>query len=356
MSNTYDPKSTPWEIKERDFPATGEPEDKLKFLLRYAILAPSSHNSQPWKFSIRGDEIRVFADKTRWLEVADADQRELNISVGCALENLLIAAEHFGYAHQETYFPEGEDSLVAMVKFAPQEKIDRPRDVVLFEQIPRRYTNRNVYHARRIPEAEMARLHACIQEEGFWIFSTNEGPYIIYTEAELRRRIDELITRADAIQLTDHAYKEELAFWIGQGAFGTPWLMAKIEQLAVTYLNISKRQTKKDSEMLLSAPALVALASAADDRKSQVIAGQIFDRIALTATSLGIAIHPMSQILEVPETKAELRQLLEVPEVKADVAKLSPEEDVFPQHTFRLGYAEPEKEHTPRRPLEEVLL
>ena len=356
MSDKYDPKTTPWEIKEGDFPAKGEPEDNLKFLIRYAILAPSSHNSQPWKFSIGGNEIRLFADKTRLLKVADADQRELNISVGCALENLLIAAEHFGYAHQEEYFPKGEDNLVVMVKLSPQQKIDKSRDPVLFEQIPKRYTNHNIYETRKIPKAEMTRLHSCIYEEGFWMFSTNEGPYILFTEEELRRRIDDLITRADAIQLTDRAYTKELGFWFGQGAFGTPWLMAKIGQLALTYLNISKGQTKKDSEMLLSAPALVALASAADDRKYQVMAGQIFDRIALTATSLGMAVHPMSQILEVPEIKAELRELLELPEVKAEVAKLSHEEHVFPQHTFRLGYAEPEKEHTPRRPLEEVLL
>lgn len=351
----YDLKVTPWQVSERDFPREGSSTGKLKFLLRYAILAPSSHNSQPWKFHLRDSVIGIFTDKDRWLKVADADQRELYISVGCALENLLIAAEHFGYAHQEEYFPEGEDSLVAAVKLTPQGKIGKPRDPVLFEQIPKRYTNHNLYETRKIPKAEMAQLHACIYEEGFWIFSTNEGPYILYTEEELRRRIDELITRADAIQLTDRAYTKELGFWFGQGAFGTPWLMTKIGQLALTYLNISKGQTKKDSEMLLSAPALVALASAVDDRKSQVLAGQIFDRIALTATSLGMAIHPMSQILEVPEIKDELRELLEVPEVKAEVAKLSPEENVFPQQTFRLGYAEPEKEHTPRRPLEEVL-
>lgn len=132
--------------------------------------------------------------------------------------------------------------------------------------------------------------------------------------------------------------------------------MAKIGQLAVSYLNMSKGQMKKDSEMLLSAPALVALASGADDRNSHVMAGQIFERVALTATSLGMAIHPLSQILEVPEIKAELRALLEVPDVKAAVAKLSPEEHVFPQQTFRIGYAEAEKEHTPRRPLEDVLM
>lgn len=225
-----------------------------------------------------------------------------------------------------------------------------------FLQIPKRCTNRNIYETRKIPKAEMNQLHACIHEKGFWLFSTNEAPYILFTEEELRRRIDELITRADAIQLTDRAYTKELGFWIGEGAFGASWMMAKIGQLAVTYLNISKGQTKKDSEMLLSAPALVALASRADDRKSHVMAGQIFERIALTATSLGMAVHPMSQILQVPEIKAELRELLEVPDVKAAVAKLSPEEHVFPQQTFRLGYAEPEKEHTPRRLLEDVLI
>lgn len=188
------------------------------------------------------------------------------------------------------------------------------------------------------------------------MFSTNEGPYTRFTEEELRRRIDELITRADAIQLTDPEYKKELASWVGRGAFGTPWLIAKISQLAITYLNISEGQAKKDSDMLMSAPALVALASAEDNRESQVITGQIFERIALKATDLGIAIHPMSQILEIPEIKAELRDLLEVPEVKAEVANLSPEEHVFPQQTFRLGYAEQEIEHTPRRQLEEVLI
>jgi membrane protease YdiL (CAAX protease family) len=229
--------------------------------------------------------------------------------------------------------------------------------VITLTLIPqKRHTNHNLYKGRKIPRPEMAQLHACIFEKGFWMFSTNEGPYTVFSEEELRRRIDELITRADAIQLTDSAYTKELASWIGRGAFGAPWLVAKIGQLAVSYLNISKGQTKKDSEMILSAPALVALASADNDRKSQVMAGQIYEKIALTAASLGIATHPMSQILQVPEIKAELRELLETPEVKAQVAGLSPEEHLFLQHTFRLGYAEAEDEHTPRRPIEEVLV
>ena len=352
----FDPKVSPWEVNAQDFPKNGSAKEKLTFLLRYAILAPSSHNSQPWKFEVQDNAIRVFADDDRWLRVADPDKRELFISLGCAIENLLIAAEHFGYQHQVNYFPEGEDDLAAVISLSLHQDEEKSRDPDLFAQIPHRYTNHQLYEDKPIPDDDMAQIYECVFEDGFWLFSTSEGPYPLYMESELRQLIDDLITRADAIQLTDEAYKRELAEWIGRGAFGNPWLMAKIGQLAVTYLNISKGQTKKDSEMLLSAPALVALVSRSDDRESQLKAGQIFERIALTASKLKIAIHPMSQILEVPEIKSELRDLLDVPEVKAEVTGLLPDDPIFPLHTFRLGYAEKEESHTPRRPLQEVLI
>ena len=56
-----------WNIKESDFPTNSSAEEKLTFLLNYAILAPSSHNSQPWKFNVSEGDILVFADKSRWL-------------------------------------------------------------------------------------------------------------------------------------------------------------------------------------------------------------------------------------------------------------------------------------------------
>ena len=66
------------------------------------------------------------------MKVADSDQREMHISVGCAMENLLVAAEHSGYGHLVAYFPEGEDNPVACVKLNPGGRVERPRDSVLF--------------------------------------------------------------------------------------------------------------------------------------------------------------------------------------------------------------------------------
>jgi hypothetical protein len=77
--------------------------------------------------------------------------------------------------------------------------------------------------------------------------------------------------------------------------------------------------------------------------KNKNLQGQVFERVCLAATILGTRVHPMSQILQILELKTE-------------VGKLIPKSDVFPQHTFRLGYAEQEKGHTPRRQLDEVLV
>lgn len=331
----YDFKVNPWQLIERNFPLDRDITQKLSFLLRYAVLAPSSHNTQPWKFSIGDGVIGVFVNNDRWLRVADADQRELYISVGCAIENLLIAAEHFGYGHSSVYFPDpANPRLVAIISFTIGGEPSPFRGRELFDAITFRHTNHRVYEERQITEKDIARLKGCCVEEGLSLYLTSD--------IEVKRKVDGLINRADAIQFADPLFREELSYWISQGVFGTPWLIAKLSQLAVSYLDLGRLIAKKDSDVLMSAPVLGMFCSEENDRESQVKVGQAFERVYLTATSLGLSIQPMSQILQVPEVKKEAANLLPVP-------------GLFPQQPFRLGYAEPEKVHTPRRPLEEVL-
>ena len=325
----------PWRVIERSFPAGRDNAQKLGFLLRYAILAPSSHNTQPWKFEINDDVIWVYINKDRWLKVADADQRELYTSVGCALENLVIAAEHFGYRHRVQYFPERANrKVVAEVKLSPNGNPSPFRDPSLFDAITARHTNHKAYEPRQISFDDRRSIEDCVVEEGVSLHLTDD--------LELKRKVDHLVNRADAIQFADPAFREELGYWIGQGAFDSRWLIAKLSQLALSYLDLGQYSAKKDSELLMSAPVLGILYSKENDHTAQIITGQVFERIYLKTTVLGIGLQPMSQLTEVPEVKAEL-------------AKLIPVAGQYPQQPFRLGYAEPEHKHTPRRPLEEAL-
>ena len=96
------------------FRSTARDSEKLSFLVRYALLAPSTRNTQPWKFVVGRDSVEMHLDITRWQRVADADQREMFISLGCALENLLIAATHFGYRTAADYLSGVDDQTPAV--------------------------------------------------------------------------------------------------------------------------------------------------------------------------------------------------------------------------------------------------
>ena len=79
------------------------PSDQMRTLIHYATLAANGHNTQPWKFAIQENAIEIHPDTTRRLPVVDPDNRELWISLGCALENLLIAARAGGFNPEVTY-------------------------------------------------------------------------------------------------------------------------------------------------------------------------------------------------------------------------------------------------------------
>lgn len=328
--------TNPWEIEEGDFPHAGSREEQNRFLLRYALLAPSTRNTQPWKFALQGEEIQFFTDPSLWLHVADADQREMHISLGCALENLLLAAEYFGLGSQVAYFPETQDSdLVATVRLTPTSAPRAARCQELFPMIVERITHHEEYDGEPIPRSLLHHLQEECQEPGVRLHLT--------ADAEVKRKVDYLVTRADAIEFADPAFREEMGHCIGQGNFGTPWLLSVLGQLAMSYLNLGKSTARKDHEVLMSSPVLGLLSTERDDREAWVKVGQALEWLWLLATAHGVSLQPVSQIMQIPKIRSELTQLL-------------PGENLIPQQPFRLGYVETPKRHTPRRSLEETLV
>ena len=326
---------SPWKIREDFFPHYGDSTETLSFLLRYAILAPSSHNTQPWRFALEEEEIGIYADRSRWLRVADPDRRELYISLGCALENLLIAVEHFGYGHDVRLCPEGPESdLAATVRLLPRREPAAQRPVWMFPEISSRHTNHGRYEARPIPADVRRGLEDCCVDDGVRLF--------LVDDPARRRQADLLVTRADATQFARPEYRQELAHWIGEGVFGLPWVLAKLGQIAGSYLELGQAAYRPDAELLMHSPLLGVLTSERDDAESQLRVGQAFERIYLATSAQSIGIQPLSQAVQVPAIREELSRLL-------------PAGAGGPQQPFRLGYAERVLDHTPRRPLSEVL-
>ena len=171
--------------------------------VRHATLAPSGHNTQPWRFSLKEDSIRIFPDFARRLPVVDPDNRELYISLGCALENLVISAKYAGYDSEIEYFPAGEHSECLLVTL---KRINAAEDNILFQAIPKRHTNRREYNKQQIPRADLNKLESVPKENGV--------TSLMLTEPRAIEQIIELVKEGNRIQMNNDAFMAELISWI----------------------------------------------------------------------------------------------------------------------------------------------
>jgi nitroreductase len=328
-----------WKISEQDFPGTGPIELQLRFLVRYAILAPSTRNTQPWRFAVKANTVHLSADPERRQPVSDPDGRELYISLGCALENLLAAAEQFGFRHAVTYFPQrGNSALAASVIFAPGGAPSPARAWITLDAIVRRHNDNSVYRSAPVPQEVRRRLLACRVESELRLDLTDDHFF--------RRWVDELTLEADRLEFANPAFRKELGYWIGRGGFRMPGIVSRLGGFAVSRLDLGEPVARQDRDMVESAPLLGLVSATSDTHLAHVRTGQLFERLWLTATAMAVSVHPMSPTMRRPELRAAM-------------AELVPEPGWMPQHLFRVGYSrkgEEPPDHTPRRPLGDVLL
>lgn len=341
MSASFDPRVTPWLIHEDDFYEIDDPAAQKQFLLRYAVLAPSGHNSQPWSFRIAGESIEVYADLTRRLPVSDPTDRELLLSVGAAIANLRVAAAHFGFTTFVDYPPTGgADQPVALVKLVetcnPDEGLRR-----LFGAITTRHTNRTEFENREIDADALGRLCDYVENLGVAAF----------VPPHERTRAGQLIEEADRILMANDAWRGELADWVrpndsldGDGmsgdAFGIPGPLASFAPWLVRSFDMGESRGRADREFAEKAAGLIVICSN-DDRVSLLRTGEKLESLLLFLTTLGIGYAFLNQPVEVPTLRRELWSL---------TRSIRP-----PQLLLRIGYARPVRTPMPRRPVDAVV-
>jgi len=173
---------------------------ELKSLIESAVLAPSSHNTQPWCFALSGDTISLRADRSRALPANDPEDRELTISCGCALMNLRIAASHARKAYSVEVVPDPEDEdLLALVRTGTDGDVCT-EEASLFAEIPQRRTYRKRFGPQTISDETLSQLSEAAQEENAW--------FEFVTTAENRALVADLVTKGDAVQWANPRWRK----------------------------------------------------------------------------------------------------------------------------------------------------
>ena len=333
-----------WNVSADDFPADGTSDEKLWFLVRYAVLAPSPHNSQPWRFRIHGNVVELYADFTRALPVVDPENRELIMSCGAALLHLRIALRYFGHAYTVECLPDPDDpALLARVHLGF--KCDtNAEDILLFNAILKRRTNRQAFLPDPVPDALLATLKRIAAEEGAWL-------QVLGSE-EARYGAADLVAEADRLQWADKQFRSELAEWLHPKradardgipgyAQGDGALPAYAGPAVIRTFDLGKGQAAKHRDIALYSPVLAVLGTNTDTRADWLAAGQALANVLLRARVEDVWASFLNQPIEV----AELR-----PQLASIIGRVG-----FPQLLLRLGFG-PEVKPTPRRSAQEVII
>lgn len=338
----------------------GQPGDPLR-LVHAAILAANPHNSQPWLFKIGDGFIDVFADTGRNIGTIDPYLREMAMGIGCAIENLRIAALHDGFTPTVRLMPEaGNATFAARIELAKSAAQPSP----LYDAIPHRHTNRAAYDlARIVTSDQLAELAATDADlpgvKVLWFVSPED-----------RRRIgDDIVAATEAI-IADKEQSGDSAKW-----FRWDWdevqtlrdgLSLDAQQLpplinfaAKVLPPMSHEQAdagwlKSTREIhVATAPAfgLIVTADAADPA-SRLRGGQLWQRLHLRATAMGLAAHPLNQM---PERADREKQLGIPPRFGSVLQELVGDPKLQALMPFRIGYPTKPARPSPRRDLQSVV-
>jgi nitroreductase len=324
-----------------------------------AVLAANAHNAQPWHFRVAPDRVDLFADTTRNLGAMDPLGREMQISLGCALENLALAGPANGLAPTVRLLPDPADAThIARVDLVPARQPRSP----LFAAIPKRHTSRGDYDTTRpVSQRERDALGELIDIPAIEL--------LWFTEAADKRRFGDLTTRATEAIIADPQQAADDFAW-----YRTDWheIQAKKDGITIDpsgksliirdlakVLPVSRQQNNdgwlsgtRDTQIPTAAAFGAFVVRDPLDPTARLQVGRSWQRIQLSATVSGLGMQPLCQI---PERIDRERSAGLAPDFTTAMAAMLPSG----RHaimTFRIGHPAGEALRSPRRPAGEVVL
>lgn len=308
--------------------------------MRFATLAGNGHNTQPWVFARAGAGAMIAGDDTRRTPVVDPDDHHLYASLGCAAENLMLAATGYGLGAAYEFNPQSTQITVDLTEAGA-------RADPLLAAIPRRQCTRSVYDGRGLSASDLGLLQRASAIPGVDV--------ALITERAGIDRIRDAVIEANRLQMEDEAFIRELKAWIrfdgqsalasGDGLFGAasgnPVISDPIGRAIFPMVFTVDGETQKYQAQLDSSAGVAVFVGAADDPAHWALAGRAYQRFALQATTLGVKHAFINQPVEVPATRAAFADAVGFPGRRVDLV-------------VRFGYA-PDLPFSLRRPVSAVL-
>ncbi|GAA0373718.1 Acg family FMN-binding oxidoreductase [Micromonospora gifhornensis] len=310
--------------------------EQLRVAATDAVRAPSLHNVQPWRFRLRDGGIEILVDPARRLPATDPSGWGARVAAGAALFNLRLALAVAGNPATVRLrpYPAEPDVVARLVPDVPRRPT--PTEQNLYAAIPRRFSNRAPFWPDPVPADARWRLGDAARAEHCWL-ELVIGVSAVNAFAEIAHGANRVLER-------DPAYRAERQAWIRReyaldgvpAAAGGPRAEPQ-DLLPARGFGDRYRPPGRDFE---PEPLVAVLGSTGNTAVDQVVAGQALQRVLLTATDCGLSVSMLSQPVEVPSAREQLR---------VSLGRFG-----TPQMVMRIGYGQPGWP-TPRRDVDEVL-
>jgi hypothetical protein len=276
-------------------------------LVRCATLAASGHNTQPWKFGVSPDTISIRPDLSRRTPVVDPDEHHLWVSLGCATENLVLAAAALG-KHSDVAFGL-QEVHVALDNAAP---VCSPLVSAIFQ----RQCTRAEYDGQPIPKDVLQELARAADRGGVRLLLLPERAKVL--------GVLDYVMQGNSAQIRNAAFVKELRSWVrfnetdalatGDGLFsrltGNPTLPHWLGEVLFNMVLSEKSENDKYAKQLRSSAGVAVFVGERADPANWFEVGRAYERFALTATTLGVRTAFVNQPIEVPAVRTQFAQWL----------------------------------------------
>lgn len=325
-----------WHINPGEFRSGWSDIRKLQFFARYAILAPSGHNTQPWKFTAENQILQLRDNPERHLPYSGTQAAEPYVSLGSCLAAMELAAQGFGYKLSIIYT--FRDDLAATITLDGQ----TPADPSLLQALVHRTSNRNNFDTSNLDPLLIKKITGSV--------SKNSDVSIISDRSDIAFIANQ--TKLATIKImSDPQFRSELSKWVrnnlsrrhdGMPAFaqGMPTPPSLIARHIIKNIDISKGQAKKDAGRIVHSADLALITIRNQSKEAYMDAGRLYAQICILARQHGIATSGIGAAVIDTETKQTIKDHFEL--------------ESQPLAIIRLGHTKKYARHTPRWPLHKV--